>query len=104
MRSVPVSATLFLLLSPSSIAGAADSKDHRLAEHFEPSALAVAIAVRAASVEGAGRILVDVVIENPTSADERLERWLALEPPKVTTALLRISRADGSPVRYIGRH
>ena len=94
MRSVSLSATLFLLFAPSSTAGA----------DLAPSALTVAITVRPASIEGQGHILVDFEFKNPTSSDERLEKWLALEPPEVTIALLRISRADGSPVRYIGEH
>jgi hypothetical protein len=87
---------------PSPIAGAAPVEDP--VANFKPSALTVAITVHEASVEGRRRILVDFEFKNPTSKDEHLERWLALEPREITLALLRILMPDGSPIPYIGRH
>jgi len=71
---------------------------------MDRSQIVVDIRVRQADVGGRRHIFVDFEFSNTGPTEARLERWLALDPPLVTLALLRINRTDRSPVRYIGRH
>ena len=84
---------------------AQDRAGHALAErNLKPSPIAVHLAIHQSSRADGGRIYVDVDFRNTSSAPQRLEKWLALEPPEVNGALLLIRRSDGTQIKYTGRH
>src|SRR4051812_13492218 len=53
---------------------------------------------------GGFHIIVDLELTNESSAVVWVERWLALEPAKITTPVFRVFGADGGPIRYVGEH
>ena len=97
-------AILIASIHPVALAGICWNDGAREAANMKLSPIAVQIQVRQAIVDGRRRVLVDFEFKNTTKTDEQLEKWLALDPPIVEIALLRIERADGSPIPYIGRH
>lgn len=71
---------------------------------MERSDIQVEIQVRQVTMGNERRVLVDFEFRNPTDTKKDIEKWLALEPPVVEIALLRITKADGSAIRYVGEH
>jgi hypothetical protein len=68
------------------------------------SSIKIDLEVRETETAGQRRVVIDVNYRNVSKSRACLERWLALDPPELTLALLRVTRPDGSFVPYVGVH
>ena len=96
---------LFLATAAVSADAATARAPVRLADNAAPtkeSRITVTIAVRQVTKGKQRRVLVDFRFQNHGPRPRPLEKWVALDPA-VDTGLLRIHKADGTPVGFLGR-
>src|SRR5262249_19157999 len=103
MQLLILSAALFMIAARPQTGQAVPWESGEGSINVKRSDISVDIKVRQTDVNGERRIFVDFELKNAGSTERRLERWLALDPPVVTLALLRIERSDGSRIAFIGR-
>ncbi len=95
---------LIAMIATAANAWPGGSRGEVAVSEMKPSDIEVRINVRQAGGREKKHVLVDFEFKNHSRVKKRLEKWLALDPPVVTDALLQVKKVDGSPIKYIGRH
>ena len=104
LRWCVISAVLGVIFCSAAVSAASPGKFQLNRGDIRKSDIVVDIEVRQVSDAAGTHVLVTFTFTNRGPARERLERWLALDPADLTLPVLRVTTADGSAIRYVGRH
>ena len=101
-RAVAVGIVLICIGAQPGVASGATGHARENTSNPRRSAIAVSLRIQQKVVEQRLRVLVSFEFKNTSRKAVRLERWLALQPPGVPPAVLRVLGGNGHPIGYLG--